>query len=142
MGTASPYHVVLEQAWESAVHGSFGVGAVLLDGSGRLVARGRNRSGETSAPAGRPFGSTVAHGEIDVLTQLPVGDHADYRLVSSLEPCSMCTGAIVVAGIGAVEYLAADPNKSLMLVPNGSRPKRLPGLLWPSSGRPGRRPRR
>ena len=98
MAAASLYHAVLDQAWESATRGSFGVGAALLDRSGRLVATGRNRTGETSAPAGRPFGSTVAHAEVDVLTQLSVGDHAGYRLVSSLEPCSMCTGAIVVAG--------------------------------------------
>jgi len=46
---------------------------------------------------------------MDVLAQLPMGDYSDYTLHSSLEPCLLCRAAIVMAHVGAVHYLAADP---------------------------------
>jgi Cytidine and deoxycytidylate deaminase zinc-binding region len=55
-------------------------------------------------------GSPLAHAEVNALLWLPVGtEHVSYRLVTSLEPCLLCAGALRMAGIGAVTYLGADP---------------------------------
>jgi len=97
-----------ELAWESFVAGSVPVGAVVTDASGIIVARGRARSMEGAAAPGQLANATVAHAEINALGQVPVGPHAGYAIYTTLEPCVMCTGAIVVANIGIVRYAGAD----------------------------------
>ncbi len=98
----------LELAWEAFQSGSFPVGAVVVGADGEVIAEGRNRIGEAEAPAGRLRGTGIAHAEIDVLGQLPFGDHRDKTLYTSLEPCLFCRAAITQLGIGHVHYLAAD----------------------------------
>jgi tRNA(adenine34) deaminase len=100
--------IALEQAWEAYCQGSFPVGAVILDPRGAVVAVGRNRMGETSAPAGRLRANAIAHAEMDVLAQLPLGEYTEYRLITTLEPCLLCRSAATLASMGTVEYLAAD----------------------------------
>ena len=73
----------LELAWDAFRAGSFPVGAVLLDASGAVIAEGRNRMGDGDAPPGRLRGTGLAHAEIDVLAQLPLGDHRALTLVTS-----------------------------------------------------------
>ncbi len=103
-----PMQLALEQAWESFRSGSFPVGAVLVDDGGLVVAVGRNRMGESSAPDGRLRSTGLAHAEMDVLAQLPMGDYAGHTLVTTLEPCLLCRSAATMAHVGKVEFLAAD----------------------------------
>lgn len=66
-----------ELAWQSLKLGSFPVGATLRNSAGQVILAGRNRAAEQSAPPGHLFGTTLAHGELDVLGQLepdPLGD--------------------------------------------------------------------
>ncbi|MFF8659014.1 cytidine/deoxycytidylate deaminase family protein [Streptomyces huasconensis] len=86
--------------------GSRPVGAALLDGDGTVVACGRNRSEEATAPPGRLAGAAIAHAEIDVLAQLPPRHH---RLFTTLEPCLLGSGALLLAHVGTVVYATADP---------------------------------
>jgi len=53
-------------------------------------------------------GATVAHAEINALGQLPVGPHPAHAIHTTLEPCVMCTGAIVLANVTTVHYAGAD----------------------------------
>ena len=106
--TGEPMQLALEQAWESFRNGSFPVGAVLVDHGGSVVAVGRNRMGESSAPDGRLRSTGLAHAEMDVLAQLPMGDYAGHTLVTTLEPCLLCRSAATMAHVGKVEFLAAD----------------------------------
>src|SRR5262249_52372234 len=68
-------------------------GAVIVHG-GRIIGRGRNRRVQK--------GSAVLHGEMDALENAGRQKAAIYRqavLYTTLSPCSMCTGAILLYGI-------------------------------------------
>ena len=81
------------------------VGAVVLDESGAVIGRGRNQR-ET-------LGDPVAHAEIVAIRA--AGEHrgswrlADCTLVVTLEPCTMCAGALLAARMPRLVYGAADP---------------------------------
>jgi len=80
------------------------VGAVVLDAAGTVVARGRNRREADADP--------TAHAEILALRAAAraAGEWRldDHTLVVTLEPCTMCAGAITAARIGRLVYGAAD----------------------------------
>src|SRR3954452_452699 len=99
----------LELAWDAHSTGNIGVGAVLTDDSGAIVAEGRNRVFDTSAPPGRMCNTFLAHAEMDVLAQLPRRDYSSSTLWTTLQPCLLCTSATVLSRVGHVVYLAADP---------------------------------
>jgi tRNA(adenine34) deaminase len=96
-------------AWEAFQERSIPVGAVLVDGAGTIVGRGRNRMGGILAPAGQIAGSRIAHAEINTLAELPPGDYADHILYSTLEPCYLCTMALRFSHVGTVRFAATDP---------------------------------
>jgi tRNA(adenine34) deaminase len=81
------------------------VGAVILDSGGAIVARGRNRREADRDP--------TAHAEI-VAIRAAARAVGDWRLpgmtlVVTLEPCTMCAGAVVDARLARLVYGAADP---------------------------------
>lgn len=106
-----PWRAAFELAWESWCAGSLGIGAVVTDDDGEIVARGRNRIFEDAAPPGQVAGTRLAHAEVNALAQLgyrdgrPLG-HAIY---TTLEPCLGCSGAIRMSLVGTVHYAAGDP---------------------------------
>jgi tRNA(adenine34) deaminase len=81
------------------------VGAVVLDPAGMLIARAHNQRESDADP--------TAHAEIVAIRAAArvLGSwHLDgCTLVVTLEPCTMCAGAVVAARIGRVVYGAADP---------------------------------
>src|SRR5438552_8840620 len=81
------------------------VGAVILDEAGAVVARGRNRREADRDP--------VAHAEIVAIRQaaqaLGRWRLTGLTLVVTLEPCTMCAGAVTAAPLDRVVYGAADP---------------------------------
>lgn len=99
----------LGQAWRAHVLGNIGVGAVLTDRTGTIVAEGRNRVGDSVAPPGRLHGTYLAHAEMDVIAQLAVGDYDHHTIWTTLEPCLLCMAAVVTAHVGAVRFAAPDP---------------------------------
>ncbi len=103
----SPWQLAIAQAWESWTVGSAGVGAVLLDHTGAVVAQGRNRMAEHSP--GRLSGTTMAHAEMDVLCQVPLGTRPSGALYTTFEPCLMCAATILLYRVPEVCYAAADP---------------------------------
>ena len=94
----------LEFAVEAAHAGDVPVGAVLLDPDGNIVAADRNRREELSDP--------TAHAEMLVLSARAreLGDWrlTGHTLVVTLEPCTMCAGAAVLARLERIVYGAAD----------------------------------
>jgi len=81
------------------------VGAVVLDAHGEVIARGRNRR--------EADGDPTAHAEI-VAIRAAARAVGSWRLdgltlVVTLEPCTMCAGAITVARLSRLVYGAADP---------------------------------
>jgi tRNA(adenine34) deaminase len=103
-----PWRIAITQAWEAFVGGNVGVGAVLTDPGGRVVAVGRNRVSDQEAPPGRLRATYIAHAEIDVLGQLNPGDYRRHTLWTTLEPCPLCSMAIVTSNVGIVAFAAND----------------------------------
>jgi tRNA(adenine34) deaminase len=108
-GIRAPWRTALRLAWEAHRSGNIGVGSALTDETGAIVATGRNRIVDAEAPPGRLRSTYLAHAEMDVLAQLPHGDYPDHTLWTTLEPCLMCTAAVVLSHVGTVRYAAADP---------------------------------
>ncbi len=81
------------------------VGAVVLDAAGTIIGRGHNRREAGPDP--------TAHAEI-VAIRAAAAAAGDWRLagctlVVTLEPCTMCAGAISAARLARLVYGAADP---------------------------------
>lgn len=93
-------------AWKAFCRGTIPVGAVIVDGDGRIVAKGRNRIFDYES--GHPLaGTTMAHAEITALSQLKEKDHPQirtYTLYSTLEPCPMCFGTMIMMNIRSLQY--------------------------------------
>lgn len=103
-----PWRLALAQAWAAHAAGNIAVGSVLTDASGAIVAEGRNRIVDAEAPPGRLRSTFIAHAEMDVLAQLPPGDYPDHTVWTTLEPCLLCSSAIVMSSVGNVRYAARD----------------------------------
>lgn len=132
-----PMKIAVGLAWEAYVGGTVGVGAALTDARGRIVATGRNRIADTSAPPGRLRFTGIAHAEMDVLAQIPLGDYRDHTLWTSLEPCVLCTAAMVMSNIGSVVFAGRDPLcDGLAQLPeiNANAARHWPVFQGPQSG--------
>jgi tRNA(Arg) A34 adenosine deaminase TadA len=103
-----PWRMAVTMAWEAYVGGNLGVGAVLTDPDGAVVAVGRNRVTDNDAPPGRLRSTYIAHAELDVLGQLPRGDYRHHTLWTTLESCPLCSMAIVFSNVGTVAFAASD----------------------------------
>jgi tRNA(adenine34) deaminase len=95
----------LEQADIAAGHGDVPVGAVIAGPDGAVLAASHNER--------EAAGDPTAHAEILALRAAAAGT-GDWRLtgctlVVTLEPCTMCAGAAVLARVDRVVYGAADP---------------------------------
>lgn len=107
---APAFQQCLALAWESTCAGSLGVGSVISDDGGAVVATGRNRLFEVDGEEDPLAGSPVAHAEMNALAKLRAGgEHASLVLWTSLAPCLLCTGGARIARVGSVRYLAEDP---------------------------------
>jgi cytosine/creatinine deaminase len=76
--------------------GGIPIGSVLVH-DGRIIGRGHNRRVQQ--------GSSILHGEMDALENAGRQPAAVYReciLYTTLSPCSMCAGAILLYGIPRV----------------------------------------
>jgi tRNA(Arg) A34 adenosine deaminase TadA len=98
----------LELARAAAVHGEVPVGAVLVRG-GRVIAEAHNRTVTRADP--------TAHAEVEAM-RAAAAAQGDFRLTEAtlyvtLEPCTMCAGAVVLARVPRVVYAAADPKAGM-----------------------------
>lgn len=95
----------LVEARLAADVGDVPVGAVVVDPSGRVIARGHNRR--------ELDGDPTAHAEV-VALRAAAAATGSWRLdgttlVVTLEPCAMCAGALVLARVERLVYGAVDP---------------------------------
>ena len=112
-GAVTGYEATFESAMRAALAeaeaalatGDVPVGAVVTDDSGTIVARGRNRR--------EAAGDPTAHAEIEAIraaSRAIGGWRLDgLTLVVTLEPCTMCAGAVTTARLGRLVYGAQDP---------------------------------
>ncbi len=96
--------LALEEARRAAAVGEVPIGAVVVRGE-QVVGRGHNRR--------EIDGDPLAHAEMLALREA-AGNTAGWRLLgctmyATLEPCSMCAGALVACRIDRLVYGAVDP---------------------------------
>ena len=85
--------VAIEEAERGRAEGGIPIGAVLVH-RGEIIGRGHNRRVQQ--------GSAVLHGEMDALERAGRRPASIYRastMVTTLSPCAMCSGAILLYGI-------------------------------------------
>ena len=86
----------IEEAEAGLREGGIPIGSVLVH-DGRIVGRGHNRRVQR--------GSTVLHGEMDALENAgrrPARFYRECTIYTTLSPCPMCSGAILLYGIPRV----------------------------------------
>lgn len=97
--------MALDLAQRAATHGDVPVGAVVLDAEGNVIGEGWNRRELDDDP--------TAHAEVLALREAgkSVGawNLSDCTLIVTLEPCTMCAGAIVNARVNTLVFAAWDP---------------------------------
>jgi tRNA(adenine34) deaminase len=99
-----PMRLALAEAEAAAARGEVPVGAVLVDGEGRLLAASGNRVEADRDP--------TAHAEMMVLREgavrLGAKHLANCDLYVTLEPCAMCAAAIGLARLRRLYFGAYD----------------------------------
>ncbi len=86
----------IEEAQQGLAEGGIPIGSVLVH-NGKIIGRGHNRRVQK--------GSAILHGEMDALEnagRLPASVYKESVLYTTLSPCPMCTGAILLYGIPKV----------------------------------------
>src|SRR6266567_7660560 len=107
---AEGWERALHLAWEAMRAQTTPVGAVVVNGRGAIVAAGRGRRYEATAPAGQLAGTHIAHAEVNVLAQLSTRRHwEDTLLLTTLEPCAMCHGAAIQSTVAGFFFAGQDP---------------------------------
>ena len=95
----------IEEAQQGLAEGGIPIGSVLIY-QGEIIGRGHNRRVQK--------GSSILHGEMDALEnagRLPSNVFKQSVLYTTLSPCSMCSGAILLYGIPKVTI---GENKTFM----------------------------
>ena len=95
----------IEEAEQGLAEGGIPIGAVLVH-QGRVLGRGHNRRVQRA--------SAVLHGEMDALERAGRQPGQIYResvMYTTLSPCAMCTGAILLYGI---PHVVVGENRTFM----------------------------
>jgi len=86
----------IDEARQGLTEGGIPIGSVLVH-NGQIIGRGHNRRVQ--------LGSVILHGEMDALENAGRHPAAVYRastIYTTLSPCAMCSGTIVLYGIPTV----------------------------------------
>ncbi|MDD5088252.1 MAG: nucleoside deaminase [bacterium] len=98
-------HAALAEAKLGLAGGGIPIGSVIVH-DGKIIGRGHNRRVQK--------GSAILHGEMDALEnagRLPAKIYRECTLYTTLSPCAMCSGAILLYGIPRV---VIGENRSFM----------------------------
>ncbi|MDQ9169457.1 nucleoside deaminase [Oxalobacteraceae bacterium R-40] len=90
------FDAAVAEAGYGLAEGGIPIGSVLVH-KGKIIGRGHNRRIQQ--------GSAILHGEMDALEnagRLSAAVYADSVLYTTLSPCAMCSGAILLYGIPRV----------------------------------------
>jgi len=95
--TSDPFlGAAIAEAEQGLSEGGIPIGAVIVS-QGKVIGRGHNRRVQK--------GSAVLHGEMDALENAgrqPAAVYREATLYTTLSPCAMCSGAILLYGIRRV----------------------------------------
>src|SRR5574338_728333 len=97
MDDANALRLALDEARRGLAEGGIPIGAALVAEDGSVIGSGHNRRVQ--------LGSPIRHGETDALEaagRRPASVYRRSTMVTTLSPCDMCTGAILLYGIPRV----------------------------------------
>jgi tRNA(adenine34) deaminase len=101
-----------EQAWISYCNGSFPIGAAITDENGAVISTGRNKVYEQIHEEGQVCSNKIAHAEINAILKIDNletnKNRKKYSIYSTMEPCALCFGAIVMSSIKNIHFAAGD----------------------------------
>lgn len=101
--------LALDEAEDALKRGDFPVGCIIADHDRAVATGSRKHSAGNNS-------NEIDHAEMIALGQLhqnfagtnPASNLRDLRLFSTMEPCLMCFGAILLSGIGEIVYAYED----------------------------------
>ncbi|MCO7566044.1 nucleoside deaminase [Pseudomonas sp. S 311-6] len=95
----------IDEARQGLAEGGIPIGSVLVH-QGRIIGRGHNRRVQCA--------SAILHGEMDALERAgrqPAEVYREATLYTTLSPCAMCSGAILLYGI---RHVVVGENRTFM----------------------------
>ena len=100
------WQAAFEEAWAAFRNGCIPIGAALSDENGELILRDRNRNNDKNSVNKR-----TAHAEACLLNRLDTVkfDPKKVTLYTTMEPCPMCMGTIIMSNIKHIKTAALDP---------------------------------
>ena len=99
------WQTAFELAWEAFINSSIPIGAVIVDENNDIISSGRNRLYEKDI-----LHPKIAHAEMEALQKLDFAKYPGYTytLYTTMEPCPMCFGTIVMSNIRTLRIAARD----------------------------------
>ncbi|MBO6232433.1 MAG: nucleoside deaminase [Ruminiclostridium sp.] len=98
---------VFELGWQSFCEGNLPIGAIIVDDSGKTLSVGRNHY----ITSKRFPNCKVDHAETECIQLLDIEKYPDlgnYTMYTSMEPCPMCIGTIIMSNLKRVRVAAHD----------------------------------
>ena len=99
------WKAVFEEAWRSLQKGNVPSGSVIYNKSGDIIASSHNLFRESAA---NPYTAHSCINAINQLDQKSVESSENMVLYTSMEPCLMCLGAVVISNIKEIHAAARD----------------------------------
>lgn len=99
-----------EEAWKSFQEGSRPIGALVTDGEGNIIARGKSAAFNKLKDS-VISNNELAHAEINAMLQLDnriYTKRSTFTLYSTMEPCPLCFGAFYMSGLRNLKFAAKD----------------------------------
>lgn len=103
---SAPWKSAFLQSWEAFKNGSIPIGAVIVDKNEKVISVGRNQTMEHEVSNRK-----TSHAETMCIRNLEVSKYpnvTEYTLYTTLEPCPMCMGTLVMGLIRKVKIAGKD----------------------------------
>jgi tRNA(adenine34) deaminase len=107
---SKPWQEAFSLAWESYRTNTIPIGAIIVDQNQNIISKGRNMIFDKTS-CNILAGTYMAHAEMTAMMQIKEAEHPNvksYTLYTTMEPCPMCFGTMVMMGIRHLEYAARD----------------------------------
>ncbi len=106
------WKVAFDLAFQSLLEGSIPIGAVIMNEHGEIVSTGRNLIFDKKDIPHQISNHPLAHAEINAILKIEnlynQKEHV-YHIYTTMEPCPLCFGAILMSDIYHLYFAAKDP---------------------------------
>jgi tRNA(adenine34) deaminase len=105
------WRISFDSAWEAFKLNTSPIGCVIQNENDEIVASGKNMISSQNSNGMALFNNKLAHAEINTILLLNESNHPNirkYTLYTTLEPCILCFGAIVMGNIRSLKFASRD----------------------------------